>query len=107
MSDLRTPAASVADEAVALAEPPAVCDGPRRTTDAGASVTIQDPLAATIIGEIRQLTRSGVRDLEIHITPDAIRLRGRCSTYYCKQLAQHAAMHWVGKARLYNEIEVW
>jgi hypothetical protein len=33
-------------------------------------------------------------------------LKGRCSTFYCKQLAQHAAMALPGGNRLVNCIEV-
>jgi hypothetical protein len=65
------------------------------------------PLSAVIHEEVRVATRGGVRDLEVRVTSEDIRLRGRCSTYYCKQLAQQAAKNFTGGARLYNEIEVW
>lgn len=119
MSELRTYAATArgseiksvlhADDAVAVAEPPRETTTRIITKSAAkpAEAAAVDPLVATILGEIRRLTRGGVRDLEVVIESEAIRLRGRCSTFYCKQLAQHAAMHWIGKSRLYNEIEVW
>jgi len=103
MSDLRTSAVLTADEPVALAEAPNQSARPAARPIAEAA----DPLVATIKGEIRTLTRGGVKDLEVIVQPEAVLLRGRCSSFYCKQLAQHAAMHWIGKARLFNEIEVW
>ncbi|MEX2188907.1 MAG: BON domain-containing protein [Pirellulales bacterium] len=56
---------------------------------------------------IRRDTRRGVFDLEVQVATDGVHLRGRCSTFYCKQLAQHAAATVVSRARLHNDIEVW
>jgi osmotically-inducible protein OsmY len=56
---------------------------------------------------IRRGARLGVRELEVQVRADGVHLRGFCSTYYCKQLAQHAASTVVNGTRLHNEIEVW
>ena len=64
-------------------------------------------IARDIEQAIRHLTRGGVDDLKICVTEDGVCLRGRCATYYCKQLAQEAAMKAANSTRLSNEIEVW
>lgn len=64
-------------------------------------------LAVDVERAIRCLTRGGIADLEIQVSEDGIRLRGRCATFYCKQLAQEAAMKSARSTRLSNEIEVW
>lgn len=56
---------------------------------------------------IRRETRGGVQDLQVIVRADGVHLGGCCSTYYCKQLAQHAASTVVNGTRLHNEIEVW
>ena len=55
-------------------------------------------LAARIRRMIRRRTGGGVHQLRVDIGPDTIRLSGSCSTYYCRQLAQQAAML-LGKPR--------
>jgi hypothetical protein len=47
-----------------------------------------------------------VRDFEILVTDEGVCLRGRVSTYYAKQLAQHAVMNATRIPILANEIEV-
>ena len=47
-----------------------------------------------------------VRDLEVQVAGDRIILRGRCATYYSKQLAQHAALGAIEDESLENAIEV-
>lgn len=64
-------------------------------------------IARAIDRAVRRETRHGVVDLEVQVTADGVHLRGHCSTYYCKQLAQHAAATVVSRARLHNDIEVW
>src|SRR5688572_30163806 len=64
-------------------------------------------LAQRIRHDVREQTFGGVRDLEVRITAQGVVLRGRCSSFYCKQLAQHAAMVLTGPRTLTNEIEVW
>jgi hypothetical protein len=65
-----------------------------------------EELAASIERAVQRETDRGVDDLTVEISPDGIQLRGRCSTYYTKQLAQHAAMSIPGGDRLINSIEV-
>ena len=54
----------------------------------------------------RVLGRVSVRDLEVVVQEDGLVLRGRVSTYYAKQLAQHAAMEATEIPIQANEIEV-
>lgn len=65
-----------------------------------------EELAASIERAVQQETGRGVRDLAVEVNRDGVLLRGRCTTYYCKQLAQHAAMGLPGGDRLTNSIEV-
>jgi hypothetical protein len=65
-----------------------------------------EELAASIERAVQRGTDYGVDDLTVEVGPEGIRLRGRCSTYYTKQLAQHAAMSIPGGDRLINSIEV-
>lgn len=57
-------------------------------------------LAARIRRMIRRRTGGGVHQLRVDISPDTIRLSGSCSTYYCRQLAQQAAMLLGGPRRV-------
>jgi hypothetical protein len=66
-----------------------------------------EKLAARIERAVRRGTSDKVRELKIELCRDGIYLRGRCGTFYCKQLAQTAAMAIVGKEPLINKIEVW
>ncbi len=63
-------------------------------------------LAASIEREVQKQTCGGIRELAVEVGREGVLLRGRCSTYYCKQLAQHAAMGVQGNCPLTNEIEV-
>lgn len=63
-------------------------------------------LAETIRGEILERTGGKIHDLRVEVRDTEVRLRGRCSTFYCKQLAQHAAMALIDGGSLTNEIEV-
>ena len=65
-----------------------------------------EELALSIERAIAQQTFGGIRDLRIEVTDDGVLLEGRCTTYYCKQLAQTAAMGVPGGDRLTNRIEV-
>jgi hypothetical protein len=65
-----------------------------------------EELAASIEKAIQLETGRGVADLTVEVSPQGIQLRGRCTTYYTKQLAQHAAMNIPGGDRLINSIEV-
>jgi hypothetical protein len=63
-------------------------------------------LASSIERAVMRETGYAVRDLAVEISEEGILLRGHCETFYCKQLAQHAAMAMPGGARLTNAIEV-
>lgn len=63
-------------------------------------------LAASIERAVQTETGHGVDNLTVEVSPQGILLRGHCETYYCKQLAQHAAMGMRGGDRLLNHIEV-
>lgn len=65
-----------------------------------------EELAASIERAVQRETGRGVDDLTVEISPQGVLLRGRCTTYYTKQLAQHAAMSMPGGDRLINSIEV-
>jgi len=65
-----------------------------------------EELAAMIEKAIRQETSGGVRDLTVEVHSGGVMLKGRCDTFYCKQLAQHAAMAIPGGDRLTNDITV-
>jgi hypothetical protein len=47
-----------------------------------------------------------VRNLSVIVDNDSVVLKGRCDSYYCKQLAQHVAMCLSHGERLVNGIEV-
>jgi len=65
-----------------------------------------EALAASIERAVQRETGHGVRNLSVEVHRDGILLRGRCTSYYCKQLAQHAVMAMPGGQRLVNSIEV-
>ena len=65
-----------------------------------------EELATSIEQAVQRETGRGVADLTVEVSPQGILLRGRCTTYYTKQLAQHAAMSMPGGDRLINSIEV-
>ena len=65
-----------------------------------------EELAASIERAVQYETGRGVADLTVEVGPQGVLLRGRCDTYYTKQLAQHAAMRMPGGDRLVNSIEV-
>ncbi len=65
-----------------------------------------EALAASIERAVQQETCHGVRNLSVVIDSDSVVLKGRCDSYYCKQLAQHIAMCLSHGERLVNGIEV-
>ena len=69
------------------------------------TVAEAERLAASIERAVQRETGGGVRGLRVEVDRSGIRLEGRCNTYYCKQLAQHAAMG-LSADRLTNQIEV-
>lgn len=62
--------------------------------------------ASRIRRAVRRETRGGVNQLKVDIDPRGVHLRGRCRSFYCKQLAQQAAMRLAGDTPLDNQIEV-
>ncbi|MCE5301965.1 MAG: BON domain-containing protein [Planctomycetaceae bacterium] len=66
-----------------------------------------EQLAASIEQAVQRETDRGIADLIVEVNAEGILLRGRCTTYYTKQLAQHAAMSVRGGDRLVNGIEVF
>ena len=64
-------------------------------------------LAASIERAVQRQTAGGVRNLSVEVNGTGVLLRGRCKTYYCKQLAQHAAMDVAGQDSLSNQITVF
>lgn len=65
-----------------------------------------EELAASIEKAVQRQTGRQIRNLSVEVNREGVRLRGHCTTYYCKQLAQHAAMAVPGGDRLTNSIEV-
>jgi hypothetical protein len=63
-------------------------------------------LARDIEQVVHDRTGGQIRKLRVEVGPDGARMHGLCSTFYCKQLAQHAAMRLLGSLHLSNEIEV-
>ncbi|MHC4399419.1 MAG: BON domain-containing protein [Planctomycetota bacterium] len=63
-------------------------------------------LAASIEKAVWQETGGSVRNLRVEVSREGVLLTGRCSTYYTKQKAQHAAMAMPCGVRLTNRIEV-
>lgn len=61
---------------------------------------------ARIRRAVRRETRGGVNQLKVEIDTRGVHLRGRCQSFYCKQLAQQAAMRLAGETPLDNQIEV-
>jgi osmotically-inducible protein OsmY len=79
-----------------------------RPVGAGLPETLEEAeeLAASIERAVQRETGRRIRNLTVEVNRDGVRLRGHCTTYYCKQLAQHAAMAVSGGDRLTNSIEV-
>ena len=71
------------------------------------SLAEAEQLAARIERAVQQQTCGRIRDLRVEVNREGILLSGRCPTYYCKQLAQTAAMGLPGGSRLTNQIEVY
>ena len=63
-------------------------------------------LAESIERLVQRRTGGKIQGLKVEVQREGIRLQGRCPTFYCKQLAQHAAMDLTPDRVLTNEIEV-
>ena len=51
-------------------------------------------------------TNGRVHRLFVELRDQQVVLHGKSKTYYAKQLAQHAALEWLGDRELVNSIEV-
>lgn len=65
-----------------------------------------EQLAARILARIESRLPCRIRQLTVYASENAVVLSGQCSTYYTKQIAQHAAMGVLEYERLINNIEV-
>jgi len=63
-------------------------------------------LAWRIKQRIQMRTSERIRELEVVAVGDTVEIRGRCATFYTKQLAQQAAMGVLENETLINCIEV-
>lgn len=63
-------------------------------------------LASRIARVVHKRTGGRIRELRVEVSRERVRLYGACSTYYTKQLAQHAAMCFSPGGTLINDIEV-
>ena len=70
------------------------------------SISPEEELAVRIEQAVWRETGAGVRDLLVEVHRDRVFLWGKCSTFYIKQKAQHAAMSISGTGQLTNRIEV-
>ncbi|HEY2880878.1 MAG TPA: hypothetical protein VGJ15_00560 [Pirellulales bacterium] len=61
---------------------------------------------ARIKRAIRRQTSGGVQELAVEMQGDSLLLRGRCLSFYCKQVAQETAMSEFSGRQLINQIEV-
>ncbi len=66
----------------------------------------EEELAVHIEEAIERETGGGVRDLFVQIHRDTVFVWGRCSTFYVKQKAQHAAMSSSPSLKVVNRIKV-
>jgi osmotically-inducible protein OsmY len=66
----------------------------------------QETLEIAIQQRIESRLQGRVRNLKVRAYADLVILEGQCSTYYTKQLAQHAAMGVLEDEQLENAIVV-
>ena len=71
-----------------------------------ASTPRRDELAALISQRIESRLGGRIRNLRVTLEGDVIVLAGTCTTYYSKQLAQHAALGVIEDEPLENRILV-
>ncbi len=76
------------------------------STEAGFRAERHRQLAVVIRQRIESRLGGRVRDLAIRFHGDTIVLEGRCTTFYTKQLAQHAALGVLEHEQLDNAIIV-
>ena len=66
----------------------------------------EDRLARQIEEIVRTRTGQAVRQLSVVVADEGVLLRGRCESFYSKQLAQEAAMNFARTRCVTNEIAV-
>jgi hypothetical protein len=88
-----SPAGTFVSEEIAAAEPDARTDRNRQL-----AIAIRQRIESRLVGRIRELS--------VRITGNTVVLEGKCSTYYSKQLAQHAALGALEDEHLENAISV-
>jgi hypothetical protein len=120
---LKSPASPVGSEAssrLRIADLPPVEVTPIQQTSEVISVSASDVKVSSSDPRSEQLQRMAriiqqriearlpgrVRHLSVRVNTDFILLEGECSTYYTKQLAQHAALGVLEDEHLENEIVV-
>lgn len=75
-------------------------------TPSGTAVAKSRALRDRIHERIMRRLSDRVHGLEVQVRGNRVVLRGRCATYYSKQLAQQAALGAIEDERLVNAIEV-
>lgn len=65
-----------------------------------------EPFAEQLEVLVQQRSHGRVRNFRLLVQDQGLVLQGQSSTYYAKQLAQHAAMEVSGLPILANDIEV-
>ena len=70
------------------------------------SNALTEPSVEQLEALVQRRLHGRVRDLRLLVGGQGLTLQGQTSTYYAKQLAQHAAIEITGLAILANEIEV-
>jgi len=88
-----SPAGTFVTEEIAAAEADARIERHRQL-----AIAIRQRIESRLVGRIRELS--------VRITGDTVVLEGKCSTYYSKQLAQHAALGALEDEHLENAILV-
>lgn len=63
-------------------------------------------LQQRISERIRSRLGQRIYDLSVSVNAKTVEIKGRCATYYTKQLAQHAALGVLEDENLRNAIEV-
>jgi osmotically-inducible protein OsmY len=83
-------------------------DAPRSAEPANPMAAAADrrALSMRVKRSVRRFAGGGVKSLEVQVDDETIRLGGRCVSFYCKQLAQQAAMRICGDRQVVNQIEV-
>ncbi|MEM8943739.1 MAG: BON domain-containing protein [Planctomycetota bacterium] len=84
-------------------------DGRLETAEAGVARSTEQfdlELAELILQRIEAQLPGRIRHLTVFTTENAVILAGQCSTFYSKQLAQHAAMGVLDYEQLINNIDV-